>query len=89
MVAVVTAAQPRHDRAVSVDDAPIGTNENLTELTLFSPAGTVLAAPSALTAGYAFSVTSDGPGPSDSPGPSGRRGTRGGGSSTRGAPWGL
>ena len=62
---------------VSVDDAPIGTNENLTELTLFSPAGTVLAAPSALTAGNALSVTSDGPGPSDSPGAAGDRGPSG------------
>jgi hypothetical protein len=50
---------------VSVDGTPIGTNVNLSELTLSSPAGTVLAAPSALTAGNAFSVTSDGPGPSD------------------------
>jgi hypothetical protein len=50
---------------VTVDDAPIGTDANLSELTLSAPDGTALATPSALTAGNAFSVTSDGPGPAD------------------------
>ena len=68
---------------VTVDDAPIGTDPSLSELTLSAPDGTPLATPSALTAGEAFSVTSsspatssgpgtfDGPGNSNSPGTSG------------------
>jgi hypothetical protein len=59
---------------VTVDDAPIGTDANLSELTLSAPDGTALATPSALTAGNAFSVTSDGPGTSD--GASGTKGDR-------------
>ena len=46
---------------VTVDDAAIGTGQNLTEITLSAPDGTALATPSALTAGDAFSVTSDSP----------------------------
>jgi Peptidase A4 family len=55
---------------VTVDNAPIGDGPNLSELTLSAPDGTALATPSALTAGNAFSVTSDGPGVSDGPGAS-------------------
>jgi peptidase A4-like protein len=43
----------------TVDNAPIGNSANLSELTMESPAGAALATPSALTAGNAFSVTSD------------------------------
>jgi len=44
---------------VTVDDVPIGTGVNLSELTLSAPDVTALATPSALTAGSAFSVTAD------------------------------
>jgi hypothetical protein len=42
-----------------VDNAPIGNAGGLSELTMESAGGTVLAGPSALTGGSAFSVTSD------------------------------
>ncbi len=41
----------------TVDGAPIGNRANLSEVTMSSAAGTVLAAPSALTSAGAFSVT--------------------------------
>jgi hypothetical protein len=41
----------------TADGAPIGNSANLSELTMSSAAGTVLAAPSALTSASAFSVT--------------------------------
>jgi hypothetical protein len=45
--------------AATVDNAPIGNAGGLSELTMESAGGTVLAGPSALTGGSAFSVTSD------------------------------
>ena len=80
---------------VTVDDAPVGTDANLSELTLSAPDGTALATPSALTAGNAFSVTSDSPvtsdgsGTSESSGTSGGPGSWGRGSSPSAAPWGF
>jgi hypothetical protein len=46
----------------TADGAPIGNSANLSELTMSSAAGTVLAAPSALTSASAFSVTAAGGG---------------------------
>ena len=43
----------------TVDNAPIGDSANLSELIMESAAGTVLATPSALADGSAFSVTAD------------------------------
>jgi len=45
--------------AATVDDAPIGVGANLSELIMKSAQGTVLATPSALTEGNAFSITAD------------------------------
>jgi hypothetical protein len=63
---------------VTVHDAPIATGANLSELSLSAPDGTTLATPSALTAGNAFSGTSDGPAPPTAPAPlAGVSGTKG------------
>jgi hypothetical protein len=67
--------------AATVDNAPIGNAGGLSELTMESAGGTVLAGPSALTGGSAFSVTSD----SGSNGPvTGTGGTGGGAGGTGG-----
>jgi hypothetical protein len=64
--------------SVTVDDAPIGTGANLSELTLSARDGTALATPSALTAGSAFSGSSGGSGTSGGPAaPAGASGTKG------------
>jgi hypothetical protein len=62
----------------TVDNAPIGNSANLSELTMESPAGAALATPSALTAGNAFSVTSDSASSVATPTPSAGTGTGGG-----------
>jgi Peptidase A4 family len=69
--------------AATVDNAPIGNAGGLSELTMESAGGTVLAGPSALTGGSAFSVTSDS-GPNGPVTGNGGGGTGGGGAGTGG-----
>jgi len=74
------------------DGAPIGTGANLSELTMESAAGTVLAAPSALTSAGAFSVTAQtGATTAATPSPSTGTGTPGDGRRHhhRGWDWGF
>ncbi|MGH3186116.1 MAG: hypothetical protein ACRDPY_19275 [Streptosporangiaceae bacterium] len=82
----------------TADGAPIGNSANLSELTMAAAAGTVLAAPSALTSAGAFSVTAQAGGtataaPTATPGTGTGTGTGSAGDGRRhhhrGWDWGL